>query len=63
MESNVTAALDTSLLLVLMEPKGSYLGVSRFSDIHWQIPCGADFTNFSCSVAVKKLKLFNSLAV
>ena len=58
MESNVTAMLDASLMHVPMEPEGSYLSISRFTDIPWQIACEADSTNFSCSVEVERLKVF-----
>ena len=60
MESNITGMLYALLIRVLMEPEGSFLSISRFTDIPWQIACEADSTNFSCSVEVERLLLFIS---
>ena len=60
MESNVSALLDASLIRVPMEPEGSYLSISRFTDTPWQMACEAVSTNFSCSVDVERLKVFIS---
>lgn len=57
-EQTIASLLDTSLDHIEIEPKDSYINISRLPNISWQLKCETRDRGFSCLGSAKKLVLF-----